>query len=96
MADILIEVQGGDAVAATEEMMAIEGLSGTYEVEGEDEKEGVLVTIATIVTIVGGTMAIAKELYQWYRAAKAKSVSPSARNHKFLQHHITQPQLERC
>ncbi|MGB3613585.1 MAG: hypothetical protein WBA10_07305 [Elainellaceae cyanobacterium] len=85
MADILIEIQGSDAVAATEEMLAIDGLSGEYEVEGEDEKEGILVAIATIVGIVGGTLTIAEKLYQWYQAArKARSPSAPARVEKAI------------
>ena len=85
MADILIEIQGSDAVVATEEMLAIDGLSGDYEIEGEEEKEGVLVTIATIVGIVGGTLTIAEKLYQWYRAARqAKPSGSSARIEKAM------------
>ncbi|MEG4109941.1 hypothetical protein [Microcoleus sp. S13_C5] len=45
MADIHISVEGQDAVAATEELLAIFGLSGNWETSGDDEKEGTLITI---------------------------------------------------
>lgn len=70
MADLLIEVQGRDAIAATEELLAIPGLTGTWETEAEAEREGVLATIATIVGIVGGTLAIAEQIRKWYQEYK--------------------------
>jgi hypothetical protein len=59
-----IEIQGQDAVAATEEILAIEGIQGTYETLDEVKREGTLATIATIVGIVGGSLTIAEKLYQ--------------------------------
>jgi len=59
MSDILIEVQGSDAVAATEELLSLPEITGTYETEAAAEREAVTTTIATIVGIVGGTLAIA-------------------------------------
>jgi hypothetical protein len=59
-----IEIQGQDAVAATEEFLAIEGIQGSYETLDEVEREGTLATIATIVGIVGGSLTIAEKLYQ--------------------------------
>ncbi|XWK86850.1 MAG: hypothetical protein U7127_21980 [Phormidium sp.] len=70
MANILIEVQGQDAVAATEELLAISGLSGSYEVDEAVEREGTLATIATIVGIVGGAIAIAEQIRKWYQEYK--------------------------
>lgn len=68
MADIQVAIAGQDAVAATEALLALEGVSGTYAVESEADKEGILVTIATIVGLVGGTLAIAEQMRQWYLA----------------------------
>jgi hypothetical protein len=59
-----IEIQGQDAVVATEEILAIEGVQGSYETLDEVEREGTLATIATIVGIVGGSLTIAEKLYQ--------------------------------
>ncbi|MEA5452328.1 hypothetical protein VB780_27390 [Leptolyngbya sp. CCNP1308] len=56
MADIQVAIAGTDAVAATEALLALEGISGTYTVDGETDKEGILITIATIVGLVGGTL----------------------------------------
>lgn len=58
MANILIEVLGSDAIAATEELLAMPEITGSWETEGEAERKGILVTIATIIGIIGGTMAI--------------------------------------
>lgn len=70
MADLLIEVQGRDAIAATEELLAIPEITGSWETEGEAEREGVVATIATIVGIVGGTLAIAEQIRKWYQEYK--------------------------
>jgi len=70
MADIQISVEGRDAVAATEELFAISGLSGNWETIGDNEKEGTLTTIGAIVAIVGGTVAIAEQIRKWYQEYK--------------------------
>jgi hypothetical protein len=62
-----IEIQGRDAVAATEELLSIEGIQGSYETRKEVEREGTLATVATIVGIVAGILTISKEVYQWYK-----------------------------
>jgi hypothetical protein len=56
---IQVAIEGPDAVAATQALLALPEISGAFEVSGEVEKEGVLATIATIVGIVGGGMAAA-------------------------------------
>ncbi|MEW5857108.1 MAG: hypothetical protein AB1861_06955 [Cyanobacteriota bacterium] len=70
MADIQFEVQGQDAVTATEELLSISGVSGSYETEGEAEREGTLATIGVIVGIVGGAIAIAEQIRKWYQQYK--------------------------
>ena len=67
MADIQISVEGRDAVAATEELFAISGLSGNWETIGDDEKEGTLATIGAIVAIAGVAVAIAEQIRKWYQ-----------------------------
>ena len=62
-----IEIQGRDAVAATEELLSIEGIQGSYETRKEVEREGTIATVASIVGIVGGIITISKEVYQWYK-----------------------------
>jgi hypothetical protein len=51
-----VEIKGRDAIAATEELLKIEGLQGGYQTLAAVEREGTLVTSATIV----GTVC-------WYR-----------------------------
>jgi hypothetical protein len=67
---IQIAIEGADAVAATEALLALPGISGAFELSGElpgeVEKEGVLATIATIVGIVGGGMAAAEQIRKWH------------------------------
>lgn len=70
MSEVLIEVQGKDAIAATEELLAMPELSGSWEMEEDAEREGVITTIATIVGIVGGTLAIAEQIRKWYQSYK--------------------------
>jgi hypothetical protein len=67
MADIQISVEGRDAVAATEELFAISGLSGNWETIGDGEKEGTLATIGAIVAIAGVAVAIAEQIRKWYQ-----------------------------
>jgi hypothetical protein len=67
MPAIELEIEGSGAIAATEALTQLEGLSVTYEAEGDDTKETVLATIATIVGITAGTLEIAKTLYEWYQ-----------------------------
>ncbi len=62
---VKIEIQGQDAVQATEELLNIEGLDGSYETVSEVERGEPLTTIATIVAITAGTLTIAEKLYQW-------------------------------
>jgi hypothetical protein len=82
---IEIEVEGQGAVDATEELLKIEGIQGSYEKLGDVEREGVLTTIATVVGIVGGTLTIAKEIYEWYRRyKKSKEENNKAKIEKVL------------
>lgn len=67
VAGIRVAIAGSGAVPATEALLAIDGVSGTYTVNDEVEREGVLVTIATIVGLVGGTLAIAEQIRRWYQ-----------------------------
>ena len=80
-----IEIQGRDAVSATEDLLRIEGLEGRYEKVDEVEREGTLATIATIVGIVSGTVTIAKEIYGWYqKSQKSKGANFNPRIEKVL------------
>ena len=62
-----IEIVGKDAKVATQELLSFEGIEGSYETLEEAQKEAVITTIATIVAIAGGTIAIADKLYEWYK-----------------------------
>ncbi|MBE9129001.1 MULTISPECIES: hypothetical protein [unclassified Coleofasciculus] len=89
MADTKVEIQGQNAIAAAQELFSNSGLFGSYEIEGEDEQEGTFAAIATIVGIVGGTLAAAGQIRQWYeeqekgesgqKIEKVLLVSPSGR-----------------
>ncbi|MDC0832175.1 hypothetical protein POG22_04010 [Geitlerinema sp. CS-897] len=72
-----LEIEGRGAVAATEELLAIEELEGSYEIPEEVEKAETLVTIATIVGIVSGTMTIAEKLYQWNKKYQNAQLNPT-------------------
>lgn len=80
-----IEIQGQYAVQAAEELLSIEGLEGSYKTVSEVEKEGTLVTIATIVGITAGTLTVAEKLYQWnQKYQKSLQNSGDARIEKVL------------
>jgi hypothetical protein len=70
MTELVVEIQGKDSVAATEELFSISGLLGNWEPLEEVEKEGTISTIATIVGIAGGTLAIAEQIRKWYQDYK--------------------------
>jgi hypothetical protein len=59
-----IEIQGRDAIKVAQDIIATEGVRGSYEVISEVEKEGTLATIATIIGITTGAMTIAEKLYE--------------------------------
>lgn len=67
MADIQVEIQGQGAIAAAQDLFSSSGLMGNYEIESEAEQEG---PIATIATIVGGTVAAAEQIRNWYQEHK--------------------------
>lgn len=84
-----IEIQGRDAVSATEELMrelsSIEGLEASYETIEEVEKETTLTTIATIVAITAGSMTIGEKLYNWFGKNKNSPENlPSSKIEKVL------------
>ena len=72
-----IEIQGQDAEKATQELLSIEGLKGSYETVDEVEREGTLATIATIVGITAGTLTIAEKLYQWNQKYQKSLQNPA-------------------
>jgi cysteine synthase len=80
-----IEIQGQDAVEATKELLAIEGLEGSYQTINEVEREGTLATIATIVGIVSGTLTIAESIHKWKEKYQKSLYNPTgARVEKVL------------
>jgi hypothetical protein len=73
MAEIQLTIEGENAVAATEALLAIPGISGDYKVNADaQEREPVITTVATIVGIVGGTVAIAEQIRKWYQEYEQK------------------------
>ncbi|MGM3306442.1 hypothetical protein ACSQ6I_10735 [Anabaena sp. WFMT] len=71
MTEIKFSIEGEDSIAATEELLAIEGITGNYTVDSEDiKKEPVITTVATIVGLVGGAIAIAEQIRKWYQEYK--------------------------
>ncbi|MCF4969455.1 hypothetical protein [Nostoc sp. CMAA1605] len=70
MSKLQIAIESQDAPQAAAALLKIEGISGNYEVP--NQKEGTLATIATIVGIVGGTVALAEQIRKWYQEWKEK------------------------
>ena len=53
MADIKVEIQGTDAIAASEELFSLTEISGNWQTLDETEREGTLVTTNLHVTKIG-------------------------------------------
>ena len=70
-----IAIDGLDAVQATEEILAIEGIEGSYEIDSDGNEKGI--TLATILTIVGigsgtsiiinNTINIAEKIFRCFK-----------------------------
>jgi hypothetical protein len=69
--EIKFAIEGEGAIEATEELLTLEGIEGSYAVDEEIQREGVLATIAAIVGIASGTLAVAEQIRKWYQAYKA-------------------------
>lgn len=69
MAEIQIAIEGEGAVPAGEALLEIPGLSGTLDTESRKDG-GATATVATIIGIVGGTIAIAEQIRKWYQEYK--------------------------
>ena len=63
---ITIAIEGGSADEAAIALLNLDGIQGEYEPDETVSRDGGLTAIATIVTIVGGTMAIAEQIRKWY------------------------------
>ena len=64
--EIKLAIEGSAATEAAEALLAIEGLSGSYEAQEGVNRDGGLSAIATIIGIVGGTAALAEQIRKWY------------------------------
>ncbi|HEY9838134.1 MAG TPA: hypothetical protein V6D27_14690, partial [Vampirovibrionales bacterium] len=62
MAAIRITIDGEDSKSAAQELLTLPGLSGKVLEEGDAKKTDVLTTVASIITIVGGTVTIAEQI----------------------------------
>lgn len=70
MSEIKFAIEGEGAIEATEELLTLEGIEGSFTVDEEVQREGVIATIASIVGIVSGTLAVAEQIRKWYQAYK--------------------------
>ncbi|MFN9165816.1 MAG: hypothetical protein ACK6CP_07490, partial [Pseudanabaena sp.] len=66
MSEIKFAIEGDAAIAATEELLTMEGIEGSHDVDEEIQREGVMAVIATIVGIASGALAIAEQIRKWY------------------------------
>ena len=71
MSEIKFAIEGEGAIEATEELLTMEGIEGSYAVNEEIQREGVLATIASIVGIASGALAVAEQIRKWYQAYRA-------------------------
>ena len=81
MVDIQLSIEGKDAVLATEELLEIPGISGSWETPSENQRELALATVATIIGITTGTIAIAEKIYAWYQKYREHQQASSTTSH---------------
>jgi predicted ester cyclase len=74
MTEIRIVIEGEDAIAATNTLLEIQGISGYAEVTEAPERETLLGTVVAIVTIVGVTVEIVEQFRKWYEGCKKEKV----------------------
>ncbi|MEO1400372.1 MAG: hypothetical protein AAFV72_03855 [Cyanobacteria bacterium J06635_1] len=72
MGELKIAIKGAAAPEAAASLFEIDGLEGGYETDPAVSKDGGLTVIATVVGIVGGTVALAEQIRQWYVAYKQR------------------------
>ena len=70
MSEIKFAIEGEEAIEATEELLTLEGIEGSFTVDKEVQREGVIATIAAIVGIVSGILAVAEQIRKWCQAYK--------------------------
>ncbi|NES78676.1 MULTISPECIES: hypothetical protein [Okeania] len=75
-----IAIDGLDAVQATEEILEIEGIEGSYKIDADGNQKGIdLATILTIVgigsgtsVIINNTLTIAEKIFQCFKKHEKK------------------------
>lgn len=72
MAKVELSLEGFEADQAAESLFQSTGIQGSWEISGDSSstKEGTLAVIGIIVGIVGGAVAVAEQIRQWYIEAK--------------------------
>ncbi len=84
MTDLQLEIQGSEASAAATALCELEGLEANWQPVEGDFREGTLAAIATVVAIVGGSMAIAEKLHKWYSSYRQRQTAQGAAIEKVL------------
>ncbi|BAS59509.1 hypothetical protein NIES2135_09620 [Leptolyngbya boryana NIES-2135] len=70
MATIQFAIEGQDAVLAAQELVSLDGIQGSWTTDDTARKEGTIAVIASVIAIVGGTVAIAEQIRKWYKEYK--------------------------
>lgn len=103
METIQIAIEGTAATEAAQALLEIEGLSCEYEVDSEVTRDGGLTVIATVVGLVGGTMAIAEQIHKWYMdyknrqgTKKIEKVLIVTPNGRFLLENVTIEEISKA
>ena len=67
ISEIKFAIEGDAAIAATEELLTLSGIEGSFTVDEELQREAVLGTIVSIVEILSGALAVAEQIRKWYQ-----------------------------
>ncbi|NJL03239.1 MAG: hypothetical protein HC838_03555 [Spirulinaceae cyanobacterium RM2_2_10] len=78
MADWQLDIQGADAGQAAAALCELEGVEATWQPVEGDYREGTMAAIATVIGIVGGSIAIAEKLHKWYSTYRQRQTAQGA------------------
>ena len=70
MKQLQVIIEGPDTTEATEALITLSGITAEWQPADTGLEKGGLATIATIIGIVGGSMAVAEQIRKWYQEWK--------------------------
>lgn len=92
-------IDGSKAFEAAEELIGLPSIHAIIEPAVEDQKADIITVTTTIISLVGGSLAIAEQIYKWYkrcrdiRAHQLFNVSIETENGRYILSRISMSDL---